>query len=46
MDIEVKLGELKIEVPYCYRDTFNENYTTINDLFEIIDDLIYQKDKL
>lgn len=46
MDVDVKLGELKIEVPYCYRNTLGENFTTINDLFEIIDDLVYQKDKL
>lgn len=46
MDIEKKLGELKIEVPYVYRDMFGENYTTIEDLFEIIDDLYFKLDRL
>lgn len=39
MDIEMKLGELKIEVPTIYKDLMGSNFTTINDLFAIIDDL-------
>lgn len=46
MDIDIKLGELKIEVPYQYRNTLKENYTTIEDLFYIIDDLYYKLDRL
>ena len=39
MDLEMKLGELKIEVPTLYKDVIGANYTTINELFAIIDDL-------
>jgi len=45
MDVDVKLGELKIEVPTIYKSTIG-NYTTINKLFEIVDDLVWQKNKL
>lgn len=45
MDVDVKLGDLRIEVPQFYKSIMG-NYTTINDLFEIIDDLVWQKNKL
>lgn len=45
MDVEVKLGELKIEVPQFYKSIIG-NYTTINELFEIVDDIVWQKNKL
>lgn len=45
MNVEVKLGELKIEVPQLYKSIIG-NYTTINELFEIIDDIVWQKNKL
>ena len=46
MDLEMKLGELKIEVPYAHRNTLGENYTTIEDLFLTIDDLYFKLDRL
>lgn len=45
MDVDVKLGDLRIEVPQFYKSMIG-NYTTINELFEIVDDLVYQKNKL
>lgn len=39
MDLEIKFGDLKIEVPTLYKDVIGANYTTINELFAIIDDL-------
>lgn len=45
MDVDVKLGDLRIEVPQLYKSMIG-NYTTINELFEIVDDLVYQKNKL
>ena len=45
MDVDVKLGDLRIEVPQFYKSIIG-NYTTINDLFEIIDDIVWQKNKL
>lgn len=46
MDIDIKLGELEIEVPFQHRTTLKRNYTTIEDLFCIIDDLCYKLDHL
>lgn len=46
MDTEMKLGDLKIEVPFMYKDVIGSNFTSINDLLAIIDDLKYELNHL